>query len=248
MKVLILLIFISFPFVISNAQNKVIDREFDRLKGKVKSVTESYSTFENQNGNLIERKSGVQFEKHFDENGNTTLTLNYIVGDKNIYSFINGEKTFKSETIKGVGGAGRAEMKESNPKPRDERYSIKFKYKYNDINQIEEETLYNNDGELNSRTVFRYDEKGRIKERERYNSYKSNKLTFRTTLAYDNDNNLSQELLFIINGSTTYKYTYTDYKFDSEGNWVERIQTSNYKINGQDRIAKRIEHRKIEYY
>jgi hypothetical protein len=251
MKGIFSAIIISLLFLSVNAQKKLTDREFDGFKGKVKSVATSYSSFENKDGKSVEKPSGVKYEEHYDENGNTSMTLNYVVGDKNIYSFIDGEKTFKTVKNEGVGGSGISGTSslDSKPKPRDERYSIKFKYKYDDKNQVTEEILYSNDGELISRAVYKYDEKGRVKETEKYNTYNSDKVTSRTTLNYDNENNLSERLfiLLINNGSQTLG-VYSNYKFDAQGNWTERTITENYRGNSKNSISKTIEHRTITYY
>ena len=86
MKGIFLLFIISLLFVSVEAQRKISDIEFDGFKGKVKSVFLSYSYFENIGGKNTEKQSGVKFEKYYDETGNITQTLNYVVGDKNIYS------------------------------------------------------------------------------------------------------------------------------------------------------------------
>jgi uncharacterized protein YjhX (UPF0386 family) len=242
---IILLLFISIT-----AQKKITDREFDGFKGKVESVITSYSYFQNIDGKETEKQSGAKFEIHYDQNGNITQTLNYVVGDKNIYSVIEGNKTFKTNKIEGVGGYGISSNSNgiNKQKPRDERYSIKFEYKYDEKDRVAEESLYSNNGSLISKTIYKYDKQGRIEEVERYNS---EKIASKQSFKIDNKNVVIEELLVFPNvkgedGIT--KKTYSDYKFDAQGNWTERTQTANYKRNGKTSIVKTIDHQKINYY
>lgn len=250
MKVLFLATLISLLSISGNAQKKISDREFDGLKGRVKSVFSSFTYFENVAGKISEKQSGVKFEKYYDENGNITQTLNYVVGDKNIYTLIEGNITFKTIKIDGVGGSGISSNSTSTNKQnsRNERYSIKFGYKYDKKDRITEETLYSNDNSLISKTVYKYDEQGRIKETERYNS---EKISSRQTLKFDDKGNVIEEMLVFLNikgeDGITKKY-YSDYKFDAQGNWTERTETANYKRSGKISVVKTIDHRKINYF
>lgn len=250
MKGIFLAIIILLLFVSVNAQKKMTDIEFDELKGKVKSVITSYSYFENIDGNLVEKQSGNKFEVYYDETGNTAQTLNYVVGDKNIYSFVEGEKTFKTFKIQGVGGSGiSANVNSINKqKPRDERYSIKLTYKYDEKGKITEKNVYSNDGSLITKTIYKYDKQGRVEETETYNV---DKISSKQTVKFDSKNNVAEALLVFPNisgddGIT--KKSYSDYKFDAQGNWIERTQIATYKRSGKTTVVKTIEHRKIDYF
>src|SRR5215216_755636 len=106
MKRIYSIFFISLLFVTANAQRKLTDKEFDGLKGKVKSVASSNAEFENKDGKSVEKRSAVKYEEFYDENGNTSQTISYIIGDKNIYSVLDGDRVYKNEIIKGIGGGG----------------------------------------------------------------------------------------------------------------------------------------------
>jgi len=249
MKTIFTILIISLLFLSANAQKKLTDREFDGLKGKVKSVAWSATDFETKDGKTIEKKSGVKYEEQYDENGNISMTLNYIIGDKNIYSIIDGNKTFKSAGIDGFDGSGisSAKAETDSSKIRDERYLLMYKYKYDDKKRVTEQTLYSNTGELHSRRIYKYDEKGRITEKESYNTYNSDKITSRSTMKYDNENNLIEENtnMFVNNRNTSQKI-YSNYKFDSQGNWIERSYI--FTFNGKRDDSKTIDHRTIIYY
>ena len=83
-------------------------------------------------------------------------------------------------------------------------------------NEMEVDFFYKSDSSLNSKNIFKYDEKGKLIEE---NIYKSNgRLDTKKTFKYDDKGNEIEDDLYKSDGSLDSKYTY---KYDEAGNEIE---------------------------
>lgn len=247
-KLFVIIIIVSF-FLTINAQSKLSDKEVDGLKGNVKSVAKSYTYFKEKNGKRIKTRNDVTHEKHYDKNGNTILALNHTTGEKEIYSIIDGDKTFKATKIKRIGSSpviSTKPLQNSKSEPLDKRYTIKFKYEYDDNNRVVKEYTFGNNDRLVNKIFYKYDEKGRIEEIEKYDNYQVDKVVTRASLKYDENDNIVEETTILLEfGGYVSKRLYSEYKFDAQGNWINRTRTT---IDNNGKPGKEFDHRKIEYY
>ena len=101
-----------------------------------------------------------------------------------------------------------------------------------------EENWYNSDGRLNSKTTYKYDEKGNNIEENNHDS--DGRLNSKTTYKYDEKGNNIEENNYDSDGRLGKNYTYK-YEYDKNNNWTQRIE---YKNTIPHRITERI----IEYY
>jgi len=117
-----------------------------------------------------------------------------------------------------------------------EQNIIKYDNKGNIIEIERNEYKY--DGSLSHKKKYnhKYDDKGN--EIESYDGF----LDLRNVYKYDNKGNEIENSCYKSDGSLYYKSTY-EYKYDSKGNWIERID-----YEGEAKIPKSINERKIEYY
>ncbi len=225
------------------------DAEDDRLKGKVKIVASededlsgtwsvagrkpSSTSYYNQQGNMVKHEL-------YDYRGNPMNIT--------IYGYIDGDRVSNHKSIK----------YEYNPPPmmappaaaqsqqkRDQRYSWKYKYKYDDKGYLVEKLLYGNDGNLRMRYVY---------------NLKDNQLE---ELAYSSDGSLNQRYLSILNdksneiertdfdvknGSVRNRYSY-EYEFDSTGNWIKKTTRKWVTKDGKSVSEPAwITYRNITYY
>lgn len=140
MKTILTTIFILTLFVVVYPQKKVTDREFENLKGTVKSVRTDYEEIVNFRGVVSERKRLVEWEDFFDKDGRLTQSLSPNFNSRRDYNVIEGFKTYKyspTQEKKVYRGFYSIVVPEGTPLeepenlfPPDERYTEKFVYRY----------------------------------------------------------------------------------------------------------------------
>ena len=250
MKFLVFLIF-GAAFCISTAAQTMTDREFDGLKGKVKAVKTYDADFELKNGKAGQGVQKLTFGSEYDESGNVTQTSNYMIGSRSIYSFIDGDKTSRYERFEVPGGGffSAAPKKLEKPGDRDSRYTTKYKYEYDKRGRIIVEKRYGNDKVLHSNWAYRYDNKGRLVEEITYDDGKS--ITRREISTFDAADNIIERKFIPVSkiaGDSETIHLFKNYKFDNQGNWTQRHQTTIYFRDGSERRLESILIREIIYF
>ena len=209
-----------------NAQSAKISADGQSLEGQQLSYNESYD----EQGNLAERTS-------FDYRGN--------IRDKSAYKIVDGDKATSIEYFHHEYDPPppMAPPSSGEAKPRDPRYNMKFKYKY-EGNKVER-IIYYNDGTQGNRNISTYDEKGNLIRWELYTS--EGQLNFSRTSVFNKQGVESETTYYHGDGSISSAYKYTDYEIDLRGNWIKRKswQSKGDKTNFQ---PYRIESRTITYF
>ncbi|HKP37564.1 MAG TPA: hypothetical protein VJT71_11970 [Pyrinomonadaceae bacterium] len=204
------------------------DRDSDELKGKVQKIVTENAKLTYESGKWVEEKRKMNSFVTYDAKGNRVKSEVYDYRGNlfqiNEYSFIDGDRVVKTETIRydynppPVLVAPSANKEGS--KSRDPRYTHKFKYKYDGKGNRTEEAWYSNDGSLWLRYVSIYDDKGNEVEWFRYTE--DGKVNGRSVSSYDAQGNLVEKTWFTTDGrSISEKWKYS-YEFDSQGNWIKR--------------------------
>lgn len=249
------LIFILVALGCSNApaQKRMTDRELEGLKGLVKSVITEVE-YLNPKGASFNQPREKQDEYYFDKEGNVTKVVFPQLNGQEIFSVVDGFKTYQNERINEEPKANKrvvvinSDEKPGNKTSPDNRYNVKFTYEYDTQGRVKIEEQYFNDGKLFQKTEFRYDEKGKLKEQIADNTSDITIYTFK----YDEKGNLmekSEDSKVKKYGSDrNIKTVYSDSKIDSKGNWTQRIETSYIKENGESFIAKSIVYKTTTYY
>ena len=119
----------------------------------------------------------------------------------------------------------------------DESLDYKGIYKYDKKGNRIEESYYVSDGSLNSKIIYKYDDKGNKIEESHYKPDGS--LDYKYIFKYDDKGNYIEESYYNYDVSLEYKKI-TEYKYDLERNWTERITISETQTE--------ITERTIEYY
>lgn len=232
------------------------EREKDGLKGKVKSVTTSDEVIESKNYFDNTLKKYADKVKQYDENGLPTEMIDNEHNNKYVYKVIDGDLTYKSfqiekketrrNSITRLGSELGSETKKE--KPKDERYDLKYKYQYNDQGQPKELTFYGNDGEFWKKIVYTYNKNGFLIEDRHY--YAGDRINENYFYKYDSKSNLIERKLVLHRNpkNTVSVTTFSDYKLDSEGNWIERTATNLGESDGKELKTVIKSSRKIEYY
>jgi preprotein translocase subunit YajC len=188
---LAVIITIMFFAVTACAQKRMSDRDADGLKGKVQKVVTESAKLTNESGNWVEAKRQMNSVVIYDAEGNRMKREGYDYRGNlfqiNEYSFIDGDKVVRMETIRHEydppAVAVAPSTNKENAKPSDPRYTYKFKYKYDDKGNRTEEAWYHNDGSLWLRYVSVYDDKGNEVEWFRYTG--DGKVNGRSVSSYD---------------------------------------------------------------
>jgi hypothetical protein len=251
MKIPILIFVLSFTLSILG-QQKMSEKELDGLKGKVKSVTTVRDIIESKNyANNTLKKLRDKVEL-YDENGAPTESVDNEYNYKYVYTFVDGNLTskmfqiVKKETLKLA--TSDSEIRSKEKKTEDERYDLKYKYKFDDKKRIIEQNVISNTNELFNRIVYKYNEKGLLVEELRYSN--GTVLNDQYFYKYDANDNLIEmkKVLHRPEKNIISIAKYSNYKIDSQGNWIERTETDIGEFRGKE-LKKVIKYfRKIEYY
>ncbi|HKV38958.1 MAG TPA: hypothetical protein VJX67_07080, partial [Blastocatellia bacterium] len=215
--------FLSAVFLLSTgavAQTPKTDREFAGLKGKVQSVTAQYAKLASDGKSRI-GPWWHSYDERYDKEGNLLERESYDdrnnMSQKDVYSVIDGDETMKSQSFHhDLDPPAPIAPANSDQRPGDPRYSIKFKYKYH--GNTVECTTYHNDGTEGTQVVSTYEGGNKIKEDfyGRDGSVSTSSVTVYGERGEELERNNSS-------GETVRsRYKYTDYEIDLRGNWIRR--------------------------
>jgi antitoxin component YwqK of YwqJK toxin-antitoxin module len=228
-------------------QQRISDRKVDLLKGKVQKVITESAKLTNESGEWVEGERLPDAIVTYDSEGNLVRRDVYWKGnlsDIYEYSFLEGERVVKITRVgpdDSVGGG-------PGPKaPPDPRYTLKFKYKYDNNGNRTEELWYGNDTSLRSRKVYVYDEKGNRIESFSYIPGARNP-SLRVVSVYDAKGNVIEETYFRANNPVGEKWSYV-YEFDFNGNWIKRKRMQWITKDGQSYFEPHdVGYRSITYF
>src|SRR5688572_18481079 len=218
------------------AQTHVSDTKLMGLKGKVKSLVSSSKAISGYVEGVLKNKTRHQTTSFFDRKGDLIEKV-YEGGpdEKYVYSKVDGYKTFKTIKLrpsKNSGVFGNLDSEKEEPiepnekltKP-DKRFNSKYVYETDDRGVIIERQ-YQNNGKLFRKRIYEYNAAGElIKETE-----EDRGVIMTYSFKYDDKGNVVEvNKTRNIKGAgsdSKERITYTDLKFDSVGNWIERKTTS----------------------
>lgn len=249
--------FILFIALVSTitvfGQQKMSERELDGFKGKVKSVTTVRQVIESKNYRDNTLKTLRDRVEYYDEDGFPTKTIDYEHNYKDVYAIIDGDLTSKysqldKTQVRRLTIVGSETETKKEVKPEDECFDIKFKYEFDGKGRIVERKTYGNNGDLYRKIVYKYDKKGVLAEELRYDD--GTRLNEQYFYKYDSDGNLieAKQILHRPNKNNISFLKYSDYKLDSQGNWIERTVTSLKKSRGKELKVVIKNSRNIEYF
>ncbi|MDQ3798451.1 MAG: hypothetical protein M3384_03275 [Acidobacteriota bacterium] len=258
-KLLSVLFIFSFCIAVS-AQKKLSDREREGFTGKVKLVksdtkNDLLSAAEKSN---TEQKCKYCSEHYYDRDGNLTQIINVGLNFKVAKNIIDGVETYKFSYIveppKYNGFYSIMVLPErpieepENLSPPDNRYDQKYVYEYDSLGRIKISRAFKNDGILFRKSTYTYDDKDRIVEEVYETRFDKSRIIFK----YDQKGNLIERNTNTQSGigekDRRSKNNYSDYKFDSQGNWIERKETFTYEDLEKPVIFETLEVRTIVYY
>lgn len=227
------------------------DAELSGLKSKVKKVVTEEAELKKKSGRFIESARKPEQTLEFDESGYLTQRIEYGIGEKNTYQFVDGDKTVKFslfdspyQTTEVITAVAPDDGKPK--KPWDPRYDHRYVYKFDEKGRVTEEITFMGNGEYWQREVYHYNERGLRIKTEYFGN--QNKPDWAEIYSVD-ENGVVLEMTSDSFGEEKTTTVYSDYKSDSKGNWTQRTE-SDVVIKKGKRIVtptKKV-YRTITYY
>jgi hypothetical protein len=227
------------------------DAQDKNLKGKVKSIIEYSRSSEDNIRKLFA-------EEYYNASGNLIKDVSYDNGyptTVTVWGYIDGNRVSKSGSITLTdeerppstrqGFTASPEDNAINPDaPKDERYSMKHVYKYDERGRLVEDWRYQNNGEVWGHTVYNY--KGNRREQLNYGQDGSE--WSQTIEILDKDGNIIERNLIGSDEADADKEI-NIHEFDKQGNWIVE-KTFQVKTIAGKTVRKLLwtQYRTITYY
>lgn len=257
-KILLITFAIAFLCITSYSQRKQTDLEFEGLKGKVMSVQDSSMYLGTKDKPVKSPKRDYSDIEFYGLDGNITEELDSEQGIKYVYQFVDGFLSVKEVVVNKQKAANRLQGKlignaEDMEKPikilkPDERFLTRYDDEYNDKGYRKLRRIFFSDGQMDSITHYSYESVGLL-EKEVYNSY-GNKWSY--FYFYDKNGNRKEKIMKRSDVKDmvdmTNRTEYSDYKFDAEGNWIERKYIYSSEYDGSSTTSEGFDYRDIKYY
>ena len=229
MRKIIIPMTIAIALVVpSRAQQKKSDLDHAGLKGKVKSVKIEQARLSNKSGKQVEGKR-VQLEaQNYGKDGMLVKSVRWDADRRGDYFYSYDSAGKRLEFIRNATSSSRVETE----------------YKY-DANGYRIEEVQTGDQGLVAKVVSVYDASGLRTERRMYTKQG---LFARRTYTYGSDGNPIVEAEYDPRGGLVGKQGYS-YEFDSTGNWIKRITSSQGMSDGKPvSEPAEVTYRTITYY
>lgn len=244
-------IFILLFSFAATAQTKMTERDFDGLKGSVKSVSTERLELTGEENKTIEAKAKLENEITYNKNGDRLTYKSYhqtngLLFESIIYGFIDGQRISCHEEVKNPNKITKSPEREIKPiRQTVSEFTYKLKYKYDKNGKLIEDSWHANDDELWIRFIYNYKDK----QREEFVYSADGSLDQKYITVFD-DKGIESEMISYdiktneIDGKESYEYS----KFDAKGNWTEK---TTFEHTGDDWKVKKpyeIRYRKIIYH
>lgn len=229
----------------SYAQRPQTDRDFDGLKGPVKSLTVESATLTRKGKGYVEERRALEEKVTYNAEGNRAEDELYFSYEgtlliKNVYRYVGGEKLADAQQRDPVIELPNSpERAGGGMRP----FSEKYRYKYDEQGRVKEMTI-ERDGRVRIRNTYEY-RNGQMEMRARKGG--GDTVTFRRVDRFDAQGNLVGSTAFnnYPGDRSVDKYSYTDYEFDARGNWVKRLKRMSEGGRPEER---EVEYRTIIYF
>jgi len=153
----------------------------------------------------------------------------------------DGSRTSRTEQILGKNGPPPPPPPMTPPGAKG---PPKTTFKYDAQGMITEKANFRADGEPIFKTTYNYDEKGRLQEMQAIHSGGNRS---RLAYKYEGEKRFPESQVSFEGDSNNPRYivTYTDYEFNSQGDWIKRKETVK---DATGRTTVSIRYQSLEYY
>lgn len=235
---------LSLLFFQSSGQGKKTDRDFDELNGLVRFVRVDVEDYQAQPETVIR-----SFEiKAYDVSGRATEAIRGFgkecVSSRDVYSYdAEGSRTQTIYSGDSLAAGGRSDTSQPPASPM----IYKQVFKLNKSGERTEVHEYDNAGKLLGKTLYKYDDKGRVKE-EIQETEETKSIYYHCEFKYS-DSRLPSEMTceypeYKARGKTQYAY-----QLDATDNWIKKTaKESKVAPNGSVHESTLIAYREFQYY
>ena len=246
-------IFVVLMFCIACSQASVTkresDREHDGFIGPVKKVFVEWSPI--SGGNYPVGSRCREMTKRYDQDGRLMQHSLYpgACGSdemRNDYTYAqDGSRTEKSQEIRGKDSPPPPPPMASGSNSDEDKGEPRMVFKYDPSSGKEvESTSVRPTGKIIYKTRYSYDDKGRMIEMTGYDS--DTQVSSRRVYGYSGDERVPSSFAYYDGKGNVYERTiYSDYEFNSQGDWIRRKQTKDERFNRRS-VSSTV--REIEYY
>lgn len=229
------------------ATKQATDRELDGFAGPVKSVLFEWSPVYSSDGRLRVASQCRQTADVFDKTGRLVQHSAYLgrcgsdeIRDEYTYAK-DGSRTKKTRGIQG--SAGSLPRLADGSSTAEDIGELREIFSYGASGQITEATTVRRNGKAIYKSRYSYDAQGRIIEIAEHGD--DGRGPARRAYNYEGDRRVPFEFIYYgHDGQLHSKTTYTDYEFNSHGDWVKRKETE--QSSNRKNISWML--RKIDYY
>jgi|GEM_PF-4919149 len=140
----------------------------------------------------------------------------------------DGDRTTKIQQIRGA-DSPPPPPPVVNPNARRQTGPPKKVVKYDDLGRLIEDGVVQADGQFSYKTTYTYDSKGRLIETVGFDG--DTQPSSRRVYSYSGDQRVPSEFAYFDReGKIHDRTTYSDYDFNSKGDWIKRTQSSEQTI------------------
>jgi TonB family protein len=246
MQTIITALALSLLFFQSSGPGKKTDRDFDELNGPVRSVRVDVEDYQNQPGNP--KTATRSFEiKAYDVSGRATEVIRGFekecVSSRDVYSYdAEGGRTQTIYADDSLAAGGKSDPSQPPASP----LVHKQVFKMNKSGERSEAHEYDNSGKFWRKTLYKYDDKGRVKE-EIQEIEETKSIFYHCEFKYS-DSGLPSERTCEYPGLGRERTQYA-YELDATGNWIKKTaKVSRIAPNGWVNASTLILHREFQYY
>jgi hypothetical protein len=250
MRSICLLLFLFIACSQAPSSKPVSDREHDGFAGPVKKVFVEWSPVYRPWGNIPIGSRCREMTKHYDENGRLMMHSTYpgSCGSderREEYTYApDGSRTAKAQEIRGKDSPPPPPPMATGSNTKQETGEPRTTFKYGPSGLLIEEASLRPSGKVIYKYTYTYDAKNRMLEMTGYNS--DGRVSDRRVYGYAGDNRAPSEFAYYgPDGKAHERTTYSEYEFNSRGDWIKRKETSEETFN---RKSISIVSREIEYY
>ena len=220
MNISLILVFL-FP-ILGFGQHKMTDAEFSGLIGPVKTVIERQTFSSLDESVTAEQPRKFIKVSDFDRQGRKALVREYGTGKQTVFVDINDTIVSIHQTLDETEPFDEERVLKpvtiSVPSEVNEKMMPQTRFKRDEKGRIIWRSGYAADGRQMSITLYSYNDNGLNTEWRLYGTASGNVIT---SLWY-NDHNFPLEHRQFTSGATN-TIEYIGYKYDSKGNWIERV-------------------------
>ena len=235
---------LSLIFFQSSDKEKKTDLEYDELNGPVRLVRIETEHPQGRTGNPKNNERGLDKIIVYDLNGMKSEEVSFrkdCARERHIFKY--DDKNNRTETL--FWGQSIATGKPDDSQVGGTPIRFKQAFKLDDFGRRSEMQDYDAKGNLYSKQIYKYDDKGRIKE---VAFAYDNSVRSRCEFKY-NDKGLPDEKTCKDKESNSPEKTTYAYEYDGNGNWIKKTAThTSTLVNGSPYESQVITYREIKLY